>query len=102
MKLSGEEFLRVSQIGPERVGPRNIPAMGVITTARLRPAGSDNVVSSDYADAHRVAQNIDQESDIREDIVASLRERVEAGTYLVSGEQVAEMMIRRMMADRVR
>ncbi len=38
----------------------------------------------------------------RDQIVASLRERIEAGTYYVSGTMIAEMMIRRLLADRVR
>jgi anti-sigma28 factor (negative regulator of flagellin synthesis) len=40
--------------------------------------------------------------DVREEIVASLRARIEAGTYFVSGDQIAEMMLRRLLADRVR
>ena len=49
-----------------------------------------------------VLEAISRATDVREDVVASLRERIEAGTYSVSGEQIAEMMIRRMLADRVR
>jgi len=106
MKLSGEEFVRVSQLRPEQRNARPVPSIGVITTASARQPSIASIAkeeaSSDYAVARRMAQGMDMETDIREDVVASLRERIEAGTYVVSGEQVAEMLIRRMMADRVR
>ncbi len=104
MKLSGEEFLRVSQLRPEHFATNVASAMGVITTAPARTGVSvrDLVSPAHEAEARRVAELVDAADDVREDVVASLRERIEAGTYKVSGEQIAEMLIRRMMADRVR
>jgi anti-sigma28 factor (negative regulator of flagellin synthesis) len=63
---------------------------------------SNRLDAADSKDTKMVLEAISRASDVREDVVASLRERIEAGTYLVSGEQIAEMMIRRMLADRVR
>jgi len=40
--------------------------------------------------------------DVREEIVGELRQKIEKGEYKVSGEEIAEMMIRRLRADRVR
>ena len=40
--------------------------------------------------------------DIREEIVEPLRKAIQEGTYKVSGQDIAEMMIRRRMADRIR
>lgn len=40
--------------------------------------------------------------DVREDIVADLKERIQKGEYKVSGEDIAEMMLRRRAADRIR
>ena len=40
--------------------------------------------------------------EIREDIVRDLKERIARGEYEISGEEVAEMMIRRLQADKVR
>ncbi|MBB6048322.1 flagellar biosynthesis anti-sigma factor FlgM [Armatimonas rosea] len=40
--------------------------------------------------------------DTRDQIVASLKERIESGSYQVTGEQIAEMMVRRALADRMR
>lgn len=40
--------------------------------------------------------------DVREDLVADLKAKIERGDYSVSGEDVAEMMLRRMRADSIR
>ncbi len=40
--------------------------------------------------------------DVREDVVAEIKAKIESGQYQVSGEAVADMMIRRMKADRIR
>ena len=108
MRVSGEEVLRVSKLGPDGV----ISVMGNVSTAPARrggsqlPAASEFVLyhpaSADKAEARRVAEMVEKEPDVREDVVASLRARIESGGYQVSGEQIAEMMVRRCLADRVR
>ncbi|MEI6916361.1 MAG: flagellar biosynthesis anti-sigma factor FlgM, partial [Armatimonadota bacterium] len=40
--------------------------------------------------------------DVREDVVNDLKARIERGEYKVSGEDVADMMVRRMKADNIR
>lgn len=87
MRVSGDEFLRVS-----RLGSIDAPVFG---TAPMR----DNVM---LREGRRVAETLASTPDIREDVVASLKEQVESGAYRVSGEQIAEMMVRRCQADRVR
>ena len=39
---------------------------------------------------------------VRDDVVAELRARIEAGEYNPTGSEIAEAMIRRAIADRVR
>lgn len=106
MRVSGEEFLRLSQLRPGRAGAGVVAAgAGVLASAPLyssvaAPAPMDLHL---LEEAHHVADRLhEQGSDVREDVVASLRARVESGSYQVSGEQVAEMMIRRLIADRIR
>ncbi len=41
-------------------------------------------------------------ADIREEYVKDLKERIERGEYRVSGEEIAEMMLRRRAADKIR
>lgn len=89
MRVSGEEVLRVEQLRAAAV----YPVFGI---------ASNRLDAADSKDTKMVLEAISRATDVREDVVASLRERIEAGTYSVSGEQIAEMMIRRMLADRVR
>ena len=101
MKLSGEEYLRVSHwIQVCRVP--ETPMLDSIATAPARGSSAAQGKSSPEAKViERVVGLVAREPDIREDIVASLRERIQSGTYHVTGEQIGEMMLRRMIADRV-
>ncbi|MCE5313851.1 MAG: flagellar biosynthesis anti-sigma factor FlgM [Armatimonadota bacterium] len=40
--------------------------------------------------------------DTREDIVNDLKRRIDEGSYKVNGKDVADMMLRRLEADRIR
>lgn len=105
MKVSGEQYLRVSALRAAASLPREMPSLGSIATAPAhRPAlgwaaagghsGSDEV--------RRLATTVAEGEEVREQVVASLRAQIEAGNYAISGEQIAEMMLRRFLADRVR
>ena len=107
MRVSGAEVLRVSNLGPDGI----ISVMGTVTTAPARRGGELNAASEfhlyspapvDQGEARQLAEIVDKEPEVREDVVASLRARIESGGYQVSGEQIAEMMVRRFLADRVR
>lgn len=95
MRVSGEEYLRVSQLRAAAQGS----VLSVLTTAPARREGGESVSAGDLRLVTEAASHL---PDVREQIVSSLRERIEAGTYFVSGEEIAEMMIRRTLADRVR
>jgi hypothetical protein len=105
MRVSGEEILRLSQIEPDQGAhgaSGTFERMGRIATAPARLQRDMGLFEPNPLEAHRVAENADMISDVREDVVASLRARIEAGTYLISGEQIAEMLVRRFLADRIR
>ena len=40
--------------------------------------------------------------EVREDIVAALKARIDTGTYNVSSEEIADLMVRRAYADSIR
>ena len=102
MRVSGEEYLRVSLLRQVR-RVADTPALGSITTAPARGSSAAQVeISPEAREIQRVVDRVAQEPEIREDIVASLRERIQSGTYGVSGEQIGEMMLRRLLADLVR
>ncbi|MDI6827567.1 MAG: flagellar biosynthesis anti-sigma factor FlgM [Armatimonadota bacterium] len=60
------------------------------------------IVEPDAAEVERVVQMVKEMPDVREEIVMRLKERIEKGEYKVSGEEIAEMMLRRMRADKIR
>ena len=94
MKLSGAEYLRVSQLRDAA----SLPQFASSAEGR-----QESVVSAmESEDMQIVNAAFMRDSDVREDVVASLRERIESGSYEVSGQQIAEMMVRRLLADRMR
>ncbi|MHB0913570.1 MAG: flagellar biosynthesis anti-sigma factor FlgM [Armatimonadota bacterium] len=70
--------------------------------AEIRPDDLPETRQPDKAEVARVVEMIAQAPDTREEIVMELKERIEKGEYKVSGEEIAEMMVRRMKADQIR
>ena len=103
MRVSGEEYLRLSHLRPDYSGSTVAVAAGSMATASVRPLSIESLDTRERDEARRVADFIEEQlPDVREEVVASLRARIESGNYQVSGDQVAEMMIRRLIADRIR
>lgn len=59
-------------------------------------------VQPEAAEVVRVMKIVDECPDVREDIVVDLKERISKGEYKVTGDEIAEMMMRRIKADKVR
>ncbi|MCC6441837.1 MAG: flagellar biosynthesis anti-sigma factor FlgM [Armatimonadetes bacterium] len=99
MKISGEEYLKVIKAYETT---RTKAGKGVSSPTPPSPATppADRAEFSQQAQEIRaVAAKIKDMPDVREDIVASLRERIQNGTYNVDSKQVAEMILRRTAAD---
>ena len=60
-----------------------------------RPSAGD-------AEVNEVVELVHEMPDIRADVVAALQARIEAGDYEVNEEEVADLMLRRALADRIR
>ncbi|MEN6520307.1 MAG: flagellar biosynthesis anti-sigma factor FlgM [Armatimonadota bacterium] len=75
----------------EKILPKNMPRKSART--HMTPLEQGIAVAQD------ALRDI---PDIREDIVNNLKERIANGDYKVSGEDVADMMMRRRAADRIR
>ncbi|CEK18455.1 anti-sigma-28 factor, FlgM family [Chthonomonas calidirosea] len=101
MQISTEEVNRLLATTPIRGG-----------SAKSRIARSQNSDSSSISseavsveisakaqDIQKVKQAIEQVPDVRMDRVMQLKALVESGQYHVSGEEVADLMIRRTLAD---
>ena len=101
MQLSDAEYIRVSHAWLMG-GSANAVGRDNTMTAISPRVLPQNLQRSESADLDRVLDAITQQSDVRETIVSSLRSRIESGEYNVSGEQIAEMMVRRLLSDTIR
>ncbi|MBC8065361.1 MAG: flagellar biosynthesis anti-sigma factor FlgM [Chlorobia bacterium] len=63
--------------------------------------GQESDREADEKLAQQVTQDVLAMSD-REDMIADLKSRIEAGTYNPTGDDIADTMIRRSIADRIR
>jgi negative regulator of flagellin synthesis FlgM len=63
--------------------------------------GQESDREADEKLAQKVTQDVMAMGD-REEMVADLKARIEAGTYNPPGDEIADTMIRRAIADRIR
>lgn len=77
---------KVQEVAPARVGPR-APYGG--------PTPSDQVEISNRAREFSLARaELGRQPEIREGLVADLKQRVQEGTFTIDGESVAEKLLR--------
>ena len=103
MQISNNETLRANQIGavtPATGVAGRAPAQTPATEAAM-PAAQVELSAQAQALASAKAA-VDAAPDTRDDLVAKLKSQVDAGTYTVSGKDIAEQMLRRAQADRLR
>lgn len=102
MKISIEEVSRVLEA--QGVAPKRTPngnGSGNGTNGHAAPAASVEI-SPRAQEIARVRAEVQAAPEVREDLVESIRARLEAGEYRVSSEDIADLMLRRAYADRVR
>lgn len=100
MKISGVESNKaiVSPSAAEaKILPENRPK-GLVST-RQQTTVSLSPLEQGMAVAEAALKDV---ADVREDYVNELKARIEKGEYKVSGEEIADMMLRRRAADRIR
>ncbi|MDH7482241.1 MAG: flagellar biosynthesis anti-sigma factor FlgM [Armatimonadota bacterium] len=101
MQISAIEVAKLLAAESTRLGKQKTPDLEFkeITADELPES---KIVEPDAAEVERVVQMVKEMPDVREEIVMRLKERIEKGEYKISGEEIAEMMLRRMRADRIR
>lgn len=100
MKISGVESSRAAgnnAAADAKILPENRPKGHV--AERESGAGSLSPLEQGMAVAEAALKDV---PDTREDYVNELKEKIRKGEYSVSGEEIAEMMLRRRAADRIR
>jgi negative regulator of flagellin synthesis FlgM len=98
MRISNEELRRIAEQSYTGAAVQERP----IHSGDVVPGGESVVSALESPDMKMISEALAQVPDTRDQIVASLKERIESGSYQISGEQIAEMMVRRALADRVR
>ena len=99
MKISIEEVSRLLSAPTQdrsANAPSSTPTLARDTTNR-NAASVD--VSSTAQEILKVKKIISQLPDTRADRVQALKAQVESGTYHVSGDDIADLIIRRALAD---
>ncbi len=99
MKISIGECAKAAAATKTAVDEKILPEKMPLRKSSGKPAANLTPLEHGMAVAEEALKNI---PDIREDIVEELKKRIENGEYEVSGEEVAEMMMRRRAADRIR
>lgn len=98
MKISMNECSKaaVSTSSEEKILPKDMPrkkSADRVASAQLTPLEQGILVAEEA---------LKSVSDTRDDVVEDLRRRIKSGEYKVSGEDIADMMMRRRAADRIR
>lgn len=103
MKISVDEYSRVLQLSRTgRVGAAVVPAPPPVD-APEEPLPAARVELSPRAqEIRRVKFILDEIPEVREDLVQELRRKIEAGEYHVSSAEIADLIVRRTVADNVR
>lgn len=94
--------MRISDIEVRKILAQSgvTPELEALVT-EITEIGAEADRKVDAALVKKVVQDVINAPD-REEMIADLRARIEAGTYNPSGDDIAETMIRRSIADRVR
>ena len=99
MKISEQEVSRLLSYSPFDRAGRNAGAVSTdVAVVRSVPAARVEI-SDSTQEVRRVAALIKQLPDVREDRVQELKAQIENGTYHVSSDDIADLIIRRMLAD---
>ncbi|MBP6965005.1 MAG: flagellar biosynthesis anti-sigma factor FlgM [Armatimonadetes bacterium] len=101
MQISASEVARLlakQQVKTRKTGEPDLKFKEIT----LDELPESKVVEPTAAEIKMVAKVVDAAPDVREEVVMKLKERVEKGDYKVSGEEIADMMVRRMQADSIK
>ena len=93
MKISTQEVERI----------KRIRSADSVAKEALKPAVTHIMDSRTAPDmVNQVASIVDSTPDVREEVIEAIKAQTATGNYRVSSEDVAELILRRALADRVR
>ena len=93
MKISTQEVERIRKIS-------SIEEMGEETPKSSMTHIMESTTTPDVI--HQVASIVDATPDVREEVIEAIKARTTSGTYRVSSEDIADLIVRRALADKMR
>lgn len=103
MKISVEEYSRVLQLSRiGRVGAAVVSAPAPDEGQEALSPAAVVDLSPRAQEIRRIKFILDEIPEVREDMVQELRQKIEAGEYNVSSAEIADLIVRRTVADNVR
>jgi hypothetical protein len=99
MQISASEVSKLLTANGARIAKPGKPDLDFV---KLTADDLPKPVELDPADVARGVEAVAAAPDVREDIVMHFKDVIDRGEYKVSGDEIAEMIVRRMKADRIR
>ena len=104
MRISGEQSVLASNVGPVRGVSAPASTSGKDQSGNgssIETSAATVTFSSRAQEISRATSAVNSSPDTRDDLVKSLKGKIDSGTYNVSSGDIAEMMLRRHAADNI-
>lgn len=104
MKISNLESLRASQTDAvsRPMGVAGAPPIPSSSAGGVGTPAAQVELSSQAQALASAKAAMEAAPDTRDDLVTQLKAQIDGGTYQVSGKDIADQMLRRAQADRIR
>jgi negative regulator of flagellin synthesis FlgM len=101
MKIQQDESANAARIGQVQpvAPPAKTPNGSAAASSTTESPAATVSFSTQAQDIAKATAAVNAAPDVREDLVSSLKARIDSGQYHVSGADVADMMMRRVAAD---
>ena len=91
-KNSAAELMSQYQVNDKKVGPEKQASNGVVAEEKVS-------LSSTARDFQKAQKVLGELPEVRDEKVRELKDRIQAGTYDVNGEKIAEKMLSESFLD---
>jgi negative regulator of flagellin synthesis FlgM len=100
MRISGEQSQLAASVAPvSSVSPASSAEIAASAVSGAESPAATVSLSPQAQEIQRVRQTVAALPETRDELVASLKAKVDSGTYNVSSSDIAEMILRRNTAD---
>ena len=98
MNISGKNIVSLIKTYTDKVENDKAGGKGAEKATDSKTGKTDEVRLSEFSrDIQKIQAGLDKVKDVREEKVKELKEKIESGSYDVSGRDIAEKMIQRII-----